>query len=101
MTNLIVQIDSVWKARNASEGRNVTRATCDGIEEAGDHKIIEAIARKLAERHPPETPVEVWRGDMPVFRPISLGIWAAGRVGKGEQPVALKTAQKSRRKAAE
>jgi len=101
MTNLIVQLDSVWKARNASEGRNVNRATCDGIEEAGDHKIIEALARKLADRHPPEILVEVWRGDMPVFRPVSLCTWAAGRVGRGEQPKALKSAQKSRREAAE
>jgi len=91
---LTIELDSVQKWRNRKEWRDVQRASCDGLEVIGDHRVIEALARKLTEHHPEDTPAEVRRAGALVFHPNSLGAWARGRVGKGEQPEHLKSGAK-------
>jgi len=89
---LRIELDSVWKARNAKEGRRVNRATCAGIEEVGDHEIIGALCRKLIGAGHSGL-VEVWRGEIPCFRPVDVTAWANGKVGRGEQPEHLRKAR--------
>lgn len=83
-----IYLDSVWKVRNASEGRWINRASAEGIEETGDGDNIVKLAKRLLEAgHSGE--VEVRRGTMPVFSALPLTTWAAGGK-KARQPEHLR-----------
>jgi hypothetical protein len=87
---LIIHIDSVEKRRNSKEQRNVPRASCEGFEEAGDHRVIVSLCKRLLEAgYPPEKMVEVRRGDMVVFHAGPLGRWAELKGWGNPQPASL------------
>ena len=63
---------------NNDRGRSFT-ATCDGISSTHSRKDpIPPLCRRLIDRgHSPDTMVMVVRGTTPIFKPRSLGAWAA------------------------
>lgn len=63
---------------NNDRGRTFT-ATCDGVSIINSRKDpIPPLCRRLIDRgHSPETMVMVVRGTTPIFKPRSLGAWAA------------------------
>lgn len=89
-----IYLDSVWKARNASEGRKVNRATLGAFQAIGDGDVIRQVCEKAIAEGMCGM-VTVWRGDTLCFKEIPLEKWAAGKALSGEQPEHLK------RKAAE
>ena len=86
---LRIELDSVRKHRNANEWRTVGRASCQGHELIGDGAKIADLCRiLLSEGH--SGPVEVWRGQTPVFAAMDLETWASGKALRGEQPEQLR-----------
>lgn len=86
-----IELDSVRKARNASEWRNIPRARCEGRERVGDGRNIVLLAREMIEKgHDPSGLVEVWREGTPCFSAAPLQVWADDKFGKGEQPEHLR-----------
>ncbi|NKE77246.1 MULTISPECIES: hypothetical protein [Brucella/Ochrobactrum group] len=63
---------------NNDRGRSFT-ATCDGISKTHSRKDpVPPLCRRLIDRgHSPHTMVMVVRGTTPIFKPRSLGAWAA------------------------
>ena len=79
-----IQLDAVWKSRNASEGRYVNRASANGMEVSGDGDNIAKLAKALVDAGAAGRCV-IKRGDMVVFAPLDVKVWAEGGP-KGVQP---------------
>ena len=73
---LKIELDEVKKWRNKSEYREIPRARCGNIEVIGHGKIVSRLCAELAELYDEAEMVEVWRGDVPCFKPRKLGFWA-------------------------
>jgi hypothetical protein len=86
-----IELDRVKKWRGQSEWRWVNRASWNGMEEVGDHKVIVALARKMHDAGVGGD-VEVWRGDTLCFPCHSVADWAGQRVGVGNVPEHLRKA---------
>jgi hypothetical protein len=84
-----IELDSERRERGKSEWRMVPRATLGNIVEAGDHAVIQAVARRAVSEGI-TGPVEVWRGDTLCFAAIPLERWASGKALRGEQPAHLR-----------
>lgn len=93
---ITIELDTVWKARNASEGRWVNRAKCGDLEEVGDHAVVIALAKRLALHYPPIQAVSVVREGVECFQRAPLLKWACSRPGRlahpKEQPAQLRRA---------
>jgi hypothetical protein len=89
MTEHRIELDTVRKHRSAQEYRMINRARCGDMEEAGDHHVIVALCRKMADSGL-SGDVSVWRGPQLVFPAKPLADWAQGKALRGEQPEHLK-----------
>ena len=87
---LRIELDSVRKYRGAHQYRPIGRATCGDVSVQGDGANIQKLCAVLAENNPRSSPVEVYRAGTLCFAPATLGEWASGNIGKGEQPEHLK-----------
>ena len=89
--NFDIQLDTIKRYRNKSEYRTVCRASCNGMEEAGDHAVIRTLCRRLAEQNSQiNGVVTVFRGDMLVFSQTPLKQWCKNDPWAGEQPANLR-----------
>ena len=85
---LIVQLDTVKKARGKSEYRMVNRAKFLDFEEVGDHPVLTKLMATILQVFPTQNRslVYVYRDGTLCFNPIPLEDW----LKKKEQPPQLK-----------
>lgn len=85
-----INLDTVKKWRNSKEWHPVHRASFHEMERIGDAPIAPLCRAMIEAGHNPADPVIIVRGTTVCFEPASLGQWASGKVGRGEQPEQLK-----------
>ena len=86
-----IQLSAVKKRQNKGEWRFQNCATAEGLKSVGDGPVIINLCKMLVDAgKSPLASVTVWRGDMLVFTEAPLGLWASGKVGRGEQPSHLR-----------
>lgn len=85
-----INLDTVKKWRNSKEWRPIHRASFHEMERFGDAPIAPLCRDLIEAGHDPADLVVIVRGSTRCFEPAPLGEWAAGKVGRGEQPEQLK-----------